>query len=38
MICDGLFVRGEWDYVKFLAVKNTVVQANSLRAGIGYRF
>lgn len=38
MICDGLFVRAEWEYVKFLAVKNTVVQANSLRAGIGYRF
>ncbi|MEA2862308.1 MAG: hypothetical protein QOC84_264 [Bradyrhizobium sp.] len=38
MICDGLFVRGEWEYVKFLAVKNTIVQANTLRAGIGYRF
>jgi len=25
-------------YVKFLSVKNTVVQANNLRAAIGYKF
>ena len=34
----GLFMRGEWEYVKFLAVKNTVVQANNLRFGLGYKF
>ncbi len=34
----GLFVRGEWEYAKFLAVKNTVVSANNLRFGVGYKF
>lgn len=34
----GLFMRGEWEYMKFLAVKDTVVQANNLRVGIGYKF
>ncbi len=34
----GLFMRGEWEYMKFLAVKNTVVQANHLRVGLGYKF
>jgi outer membrane immunogenic protein len=38
MLLDNVFVRGEWEYVKFLAVKNTVVQANNLRAAIGYKF
>jgi outer membrane immunogenic protein len=38
MLWDCVFMRGEWEYVKFLAVKNTVVQANNLRAGIGYKF
>ncbi|MCP4617494.1 MAG: porin family protein [Bradyrhizobium sp.] len=34
----GLFMRGEWEYVKFLSVKDTVVQANNLRVGLGYKF
>lgn len=34
----NIFMRGEWEYVKFLPVKNTSVQTNSLRAGIGYKF
>jgi outer membrane immunogenic protein len=38
MVWNGVFVRAEWEYIKFLAVKNTVVQANNLRAGIGYKF
>jgi len=38
MLWNNLFVRGEWEYVKFLAVKNTVVQANNLRVGVGYKF
>lgn len=38
MVWSNLFMRGEWEYVKFLAVKNTVVQANNLRAGLGYKF
>jgi outer membrane immunogenic protein len=38
MMWSDLFMRGEWEYVKFLSVKNTVVQANNLRASIGYKF
>ena len=38
MLWGGLFARGEWEYAKFLAVKNTVVSANNLRFGIGYKF
>jgi opacity protein-like surface antigen len=38
VLWGNVFVRGEWEYVKFLAVKNTVVQANNLRASIGYKF
>lgn len=38
MLLGNLFMRGEWEYMKFLAVKNTVVQANNLRFGIGYKF
>jgi opacity protein-like surface antigen len=38
MLWDNVFMRGEWEYVKFLTVKNTAVQANNLRASIGYKF
>ena len=38
MLWGNVFMRGEWEYVKFLAVKNTVVQANNLRASIAYKF
>jgi outer membrane immunogenic protein len=38
MLWGNVFMRGEWEYVKFLTVKNTAVQANHLRAGIGYKF
>ena len=38
MLWGNLFMRGEWEYVKFLSVKNTVVQSNNLRAAIGYKF
>jgi opacity protein-like surface antigen len=34
----SVFMRGEWEYVKFMAVKNTSVSMNSLHAGIGYKF
>ena len=37
-VWGGLFMRGEWEYMKFLAVKNTIVQANHLRLGVGYKF
>ncbi len=38
MIWNGLFARAEWEYVKFLSVKNTVLQTNNLRLGLGYKF
>jgi outer membrane immunogenic protein len=38
LLWGNIFMRGEWEYVKFVAVKNTSVQTNSLRAGIGYKF
>jgi opacity protein-like surface antigen len=34
----GLFARGEWEFVKFLQIKNTAVQANNVRFGLGYKF
>jgi outer membrane immunogenic protein len=37
-VWDGLFMRAEWDYTKFLEIKNTIVQANNLRFGVGYKF
>jgi outer membrane immunogenic protein len=38
MLWGNVFMRGEWEYIKFLKVKDTVVSMNSLRAGIGYKF
>jgi outer membrane immunogenic protein len=38
MLWDCVFLRGEWEYIKFLSVKNTVIQTNNLHFGIGYRF
>ena len=38
MVWDGLFLRGEWEYIKFMSVMNTSVSMNSLHAGIGYKF
>src|SRR5262245_4921348 len=37
-VWGGLFMRGEWEYMKFLAIKNTVVQLNIVRFGLGYKF
>lgn len=34
----NIFMRGEWEYVSFLPVKNTLVKTNNLRAGIAYKF
>lgn len=34
----GLFARGEWEFVKFSPIKNTAVQANNVRFGLGYKF
>jgi outer membrane immunogenic protein len=38
MLWGNVFMRGEWEYIKFLSVMNTSVNLNSLRAGIGYKF
>ena len=38
MLWNCLFVRGEWEYIKFLSVENTPVTMNSARFGVGYKF
>lgn len=34
----GLFMRAEWEYVRFVSVKDTSFSTNSVRAGLGYKF
>lgn len=34
----GLFVRGEWEYMRFLTVKDISFSVNNARLGIGYKF
>ena len=34
----NVFLRGEWEYVKFMSIKDTIVTQNSVHAGIGYKF
>jgi outer membrane immunogenic protein len=38
MLWGSVFLRGEWEYIKFMSVKDTSVSMNSLHAGIGYKF
>jgi len=38
VLWSNVFLRGEWEYVKFLSVENTAITLNSVRAGIGYKF
>jgi outer membrane immunogenic protein len=38
MLWGHVFLRGEWEYVKFMSIKDTVVTQNSVHAGIGYKF
>jgi opacity protein-like surface antigen len=38
MLWGNLFVRGEWEYIRFMSIENTVVTMNSVHAGIGYKF
>jgi outer membrane immunogenic protein len=38
MVWGNVFVRGEWEYVKFMSIENTSVTMNSLHAGLGYKF
>jgi len=37
-VMGGLFLRGEWEYTSFTSVKDTFVQLNAVRGGIGYKF
>jgi outer membrane immunogenic protein len=37
-VWENVFVRAEWEYVRFLSVKDTSFSTNSARAGIGYKF
>jgi outer membrane immunogenic protein len=38
MLWNNIFMRGEWEYIKFLSVMNTSITTNNVRAGIGYKF
>ena len=38
MLVGNVFARVEWEYVRFLTVKNMTSDMNSARAGIGYKF
>jgi outer membrane immunogenic protein len=38
MVWGNVFLRGEWEYVKFMQVMGTAVTQNSVRAGLGYKF
>ena len=35
---ESVFVRAEWEYIKFVSVMNTSVRTNSVQVGIGYKF
>ena len=37
-IWGGLFMRAEWEYVRFMSVKDTSFSTNNVRAGLGYKF
>ena len=36
MLWSGLFLRAEWEYLRFTAPIDT--QINTVRAGLGYKF
>jgi opacity protein-like surface antigen len=38
MLWGNIFMRGEWEYVRFVSVKDISFSANNLRFGIGYKF
>jgi outer membrane immunogenic protein len=38
MLWGNVFMRGEWEYIRFQTVKDMTVNMNSVRAGIGYKF
>jgi outer membrane immunogenic protein len=38
VLWNNIFMRGEWEYIKFLSVMNTSITLNSAHFGIGYKF
>ncbi len=38
MLWSNIFLRGEWEYTKFMSVMNTSVTQNSVHAAVGYKF
>jgi outer membrane immunogenic protein len=34
----GLFMRGEWEYTRFMTVKDITFSTNQVRLGVGYKF
>lgn len=34
----GLFMRGEWEYIRFMNTKDITFSANNVRLGVGYKF
>jgi outer membrane immunogenic protein len=38
MLWGDVFLRGEWEYIQFMSIKNTSVTQNTVHAGIGYKF
>jgi outer membrane immunogenic protein len=38
MLWGNVFMRAEWEYVRFLSVKDISFSTNNVRAGIGYKF
>jgi opacity protein-like surface antigen len=37
-VWGGLFMRGEWEYVRFSSVKDISFSTNNVRFGLGYKF
>jgi outer membrane immunogenic protein len=38
MLWGNVFLRGEWEYVKYISIKDTSVTQNSVHLGLGYKF
>jgi outer membrane immunogenic protein len=38
LLWGNVFMRAEWEYVRFLSVKDISFSTNSVRAGLGYKF
>jgi outer membrane immunogenic protein len=38
MLWGNVFMRGEWEYIRFLNVKDITFSVNNVRLGVGYKF